>query len=231
MKEYFENVIQPYITRKIQQHQLQRDAKALVALDCYSVHRSKEFIDYVKKKHKNVCLVFIPAGCTGKFQVADISLNHVFKSFTRIAFENWAADTMYNQLVAHEGTIPTICLSLSVLKPKLVGWTTSAWTKMAERRELITQTWKNSFYDLNPLDEKEQEIAYELVTNGDLQIYFFVPNNDESDEYISEDSDTTDDELDIFQRRVFGKRKSSRQKKEPSRLGYLFRSDQVEVDN
>lgn len=34
-------------------------------IDCWSVHKSKEFLGWMKKKHPNVIVLFVPGGCTG----------------------------------------------------------------------------------------------------------------------------------------------------------------------
>jgi hypothetical protein len=39
---------------------LQGDAHAVVLLDCWSVHKSAEFLGWMRENHPNLHLVFIP---------------------------------------------------------------------------------------------------------------------------------------------------------------------------
>jgi hypothetical protein len=36
-------------------------------IDCWSVHKSKEFRTWMKKNHPNIILLFVPGGCTSLF--------------------------------------------------------------------------------------------------------------------------------------------------------------------
>src|SRR5258708_2901011 len=69
---YFEHIIQPYIKEKIAASKLPPSSKAIVILDCWSVHRSEEFRMKIRTKYRNIELLFIPPNCTSKLQVADV---------------------------------------------------------------------------------------------------------------------------------------------------------------
>lgn len=55
--------------------------RILLLLDCFSVHRKQEVVNYCLSK--NIDIVFIPANCTGHLQPIDISLNRTIKDFLR----------------------------------------------------------------------------------------------------------------------------------------------------
>lgn len=63
MKEWMINVLKPYISDHIKHNGLQDDQKAILLIDCYPIHTSKEFRMHVFKEFPNVFLLFIPANC------------------------------------------------------------------------------------------------------------------------------------------------------------------------
>jgi len=48
---------------------LPADQKSVAIFDCWPVHKSLEFLDYLKCYHPTIIPIFVPANCTGKFQV------------------------------------------------------------------------------------------------------------------------------------------------------------------
>jgi hypothetical protein len=53
-------------------------------IDCWKIHKSKAFLDWARAKYpKLLIILFVPAGCTGKFQPADLILQRVFKHIIR----------------------------------------------------------------------------------------------------------------------------------------------------
>jgi hypothetical protein len=85
----------------------------------------------------------VPASCTGKLQPADAGLNRVFKSALKVQCQAWLArkllaeikkrDPNWNDPDAPErDDLPTIKLNLnmSAIKPNLVNWLYSAWSKV-----------------------------------------------------------------------------------------------------
>ncbi|KIO20705.1 hypothetical protein M407DRAFT_81310 [Tulasnella calospora MUT 4182] len=63
MKQWVLDVLIPYIERVKREEGLPEDAMALLIIDCWSVHRSEAFLDWMKKEHKRIRIVFIPGGC------------------------------------------------------------------------------------------------------------------------------------------------------------------------
>lgn len=59
-------------------------AKSIVHIDAYPVHLSAEFREWIKRKYPQLLLVYVPANCTSKVQIADLVLNRPLKSdYTR----------------------------------------------------------------------------------------------------------------------------------------------------
>jgi hypothetical protein len=65
MKRYIKNIIDPYVKKTRTEMKLPDDQKVVLLMDCWSVHRSKEFRGFLSDHYKNYFILFVPAGCTG----------------------------------------------------------------------------------------------------------------------------------------------------------------------
>jgi hypothetical protein len=69
-QQYFESILKLRV---------QDDEYWVAFIDCWKVHKSKAFLDWAHQKYPKLLILFVPAGCTGKFQPADLILQHMFK--------------------------------------------------------------------------------------------------------------------------------------------------------
>jgi DDE superfamily endonuclease len=235
MKEYIERIIQPYINQTIKQHNLDRESRAIVLLDCWSVHKSKEFRNYVRRTHPNILLVYIPPNCTSQLQVADVALNYSFKHLIKIQYEDWITNEVLKQLQVNESV--KLATGAKIIKPLILEWCYNSWKKLENRPELIIKGWYRCMTDIrDPYDATIQQSAFEKVIKQQLEAYDFVPKEDEIedpnqyDHYVT-DSDSDEDELDPLKRRVYGERKSTRFKQQTITNSYTIRTDQIEFDS
>ena len=53
----------------------------ILLIDAYSVHVSEEFREWLKAKYPKWRILFVPAGCTSKLQLADVLLNKPLKGW------------------------------------------------------------------------------------------------------------------------------------------------------
>ncbi|KAF9506280.1 hypothetical protein BS47DRAFT_1253890, partial [Hydnum rufescens UP504] len=53
--------------------------KAILVIDSWSVHIGKDYCEWMRQEHIHIKINYIPAGCTGKVQPADVGLQHVIK--------------------------------------------------------------------------------------------------------------------------------------------------------
>jgi hypothetical protein len=72
MNDFFGKVLLAYLHKQIQQFDLQRNQKLVWLIDCWNVHKNKEFLDWIKKEHPNILIVFFLANCTSELQFVDV---------------------------------------------------------------------------------------------------------------------------------------------------------------
>ena len=89
----------PYAEACIRKHRLHADAHVILVLDVWSVHKSEEFRLFLRTHHPRIHLVFVPANCTSKLQVADVALQRPFKH---------AITRRFNENVHHQAARPSV---------------------------------------------------------------------------------------------------------------------------
>lgn len=145
MEQYLEEIISPYVNGVIEKLKLLPSQKAVVILDCWSVHKSVAFITYVHTKFPNIFLLFVPGGTTGKFQPADIALNRPFKHYIREKHTHWVADQFRAHVVAGgDPSAVVIDMSIKVVRNLSAMWLHHAWSQLAERGDVIKKGWEQS---------------------------------------------------------------------------------------
>ena len=83
MKIYVNDVLAPYFTAAKKELGLPEIQLSIWQIDCWSVHRSKEFRVWMAAEHPNIQLEYVPNGCTGIWQACDVVIQGVFKHAIR----------------------------------------------------------------------------------------------------------------------------------------------------
>src|SRR6266545_1957745 len=71
---------------------------SLWLIDCWSVHRSKEFLMWMASTHDTIIILFVPAGCTGLFQPIDVGFQQIFKHSLKISAHSDVVQEVLSQL-------------------------------------------------------------------------------------------------------------------------------------
>ena len=243
MKQYIQKIIVPYVRKKIIQHSLPKESKAILLLDCWSVHRSEEFLAYMKAEHKNMICVFIPPNCTSKLQVADTHLNFPFKRGIRHRFNNYVVDEMLSgfQPEGADSEDEEIDLTMATLKPKVLQWCYETWAIMKSKPGFILNAWESLFSLFNPFSKENRDEAFREHAKDRWRLetkYDKAEDEEEENAYESESDDEEKDELDVMQEIRIGTRRSGRirkQRENPQRqitsyMQYLIATDQIQLD-
>ena len=79
MKELVNEIITPYLKKKKEELNLPTTQCSIWKIDCWSVHKSEEFLGWMKKTHPTIIVIFIPGRCTGVWQPLDVGIQRVLK--------------------------------------------------------------------------------------------------------------------------------------------------------
>lgn len=228
MQRWITHVLLPYSERMIANYELDSNAHILLLLDSWAVHKSAEFRGWMKLEHPRIHLVFVPANCTSKLQLADVALQRPFKSSIRASFDEWAAATIAEQINKDEVSGITSHLGMKTLKPLALQWCIESWKGLRERKQLILDGWEKSCLALFDItSEKRRREAVDLIALQKLDMDE-MPEGEEPDGYAESESDD-DDELDVSKPRQFGKQ-STRVRTQTKQFGYRLDPTQIEDD-
>jgi len=231
MQQYIKEVIVPYTKSKIQEHRLQADTRVVLVLDVWAVHKSEEFRMFLRQQHPNIHLVFVPACCTSKLQVADVILQRPFKHGIRSRFNEWVAEMIRDQIAANNLIGLNAYLKMSSIKPKVLQWCIESWTRLKDQSVYIRAGWKLCVFDLFDITKQENIMqAVQEAADNQLDHRLVPEGQDEDDEEddSEHESDEEKDELDVLQKRVYGERNSNRKRKQSVPFGYQVNSSQLD---
>ena len=192
MQQYVEEVIMKYANRCVAAQGLHDDAKIILVLDVWAVHKSEEFRRFLRTHHPRIHLVYVPANCTSKLQVADVALQRPFKRAITALFEEWAAAEIKKMIDNDTPASFAESLKMSVLKPKVLDWCVESYRGMLERKDLVLKGWTRCCTSLfNVLDPEKRCEAMAAVQDKNLE-ETLVPDEEEADAY--EDSSSSESE-------------------------------------
>jgi hypothetical protein len=230
MQQYISEILLPHAETCIQRHRLHADAKILLVLDVWSVHKSEEFRMFLRTQHPRIHLVFVPANCTSKLQVADVALQRPFKHGITSRFNEWAAQQIKQQI--HEENIVGLndSFKMGAIKPLVLQWCIDSWSALKEQKQLILDGWTKCCTSLfNVMDPVKRNAAVSEVAKRELE-QAHVPEEDEEEkeEALSElDEDGEEDELDVSTARQFGERRSDRKRTQAAAHGFQLDSSAI----
>ncbi|THV00922.1 hypothetical protein K435DRAFT_818166 [Dendrothele bispora CBS 962.96] len=81
MKRLVNNIIVPYFEQKKCELGIDKpeEQHSIWKIDCWSVHKSREFLNWMKETHPTVIVIFVPGNCTSLFQPLDVGIQRVLK--------------------------------------------------------------------------------------------------------------------------------------------------------
>jgi hypothetical protein len=121
MRDLVDTIIAPYFEQTKKLLHLPATQASVWKIDCWSVHKSGEFLDWMKKNHDTIIIIFVPGGCTGIWQPLDVGIQRVMKlSMKRSAHRDIVNEVMAQ--MASGATNIKVDTSLGTLRDRVVGW-------------------------------------------------------------------------------------------------------------
>ncbi|EIN06290.1 hypothetical protein PUNSTDRAFT_73512 [Punctularia strigosozonata HHB-11173 SS5] len=153
MKEWVKEILAPYIQNVIEVQQLPAHQKAILFIDCYPVHTSEEFRQFLATEFPNIVLIYVPANCTGVMQPADLGQNRPIKHFLRQDYLSYMVREHRAQIKeGRKAGDVKFMTSMPALRTIAVGATVRAYEFMQgpSGRDIIRRSWeKAEAYGLN----------------------------------------------------------------------------------
>lgn len=123
MQRFASQVLAPYFRTQIEQQKLPSTQRCIWQIDCWSVHRSAEFRDWMTQNYPWIIMLYVPGGCTGLFQACDVGVQRILKLAIRQASHTDVVEETLAALKA--GTSPEAIVNdqgRATLHNRSVGW-------------------------------------------------------------------------------------------------------------
>jgi hypothetical protein len=120
MRILVDTIIAPYFEKTKAALHLPSAQCSVWKIDCWSVHKSTEFLGWMKKNHKNIIVIFVPGGCTGIWQPLDVGIQRIMKLSIKRAAHRDIVDEVSAQIASGEDI--KLDVTLGTLRDRAVGW-------------------------------------------------------------------------------------------------------------
>ncbi|KAJ3566905.1 hypothetical protein NP233_g6700 [Leucocoprinus birnbaumii] len=143
VQEWIRKIVVPYLDQVRQKKKLER-MNGCVIIDCWRVHRSKEFLTWMRTEFGWIKIAFIPGGCTGKFQPNDVGIQRIVKHIIRQEASNYFMAQVKRHVDSGARGDFTFNTDLPTLRNASVGWITKSFEYFKEHPELVLKAWEHS---------------------------------------------------------------------------------------
>lgn len=162
----------------IREYLLPLDSKMILYIDCWTVHRSSEFRDWIKEAHPEFIVLYVPAGCTGIFQPCDVGLQRLFKHNVKKSASQFFIKAVQKE--REQGIAPSdirLPTGLPGLRNATSLWISNAVeylntpivTDSGKLDSIGTSAWKNC-------QVRQWNLSYECITSPEaLAEWFKMP--------------------------------------------------------
>ena len=136
MKSYVQNVLNVYFDK--QRTLLKRKKQVCIwTIDCWLVHRSQEFRDWMRESYPLILMQYVPSRCTRIFQPCDIGIQQILKH----TMKKTTLSHIVKETIAHlnndkdPGTI-FLTKAVGVLRNRSVEWLVNGF-KVISKPEIV----------------------------------------------------------------------------------------------
>ena len=141
MQSYVQDILVPYF----EAHRQDQNQICIWQIDCWSVHWSAEFHDWMYSNYPWIQIHFVPANCTGLFQPCDVGIQQVLKlAIKHTALQDIINDTKEQLDSGIEPSMVTFEKWLGVVWDHSVQWLVNGY-KAINNPELIKKVCSRIF--------------------------------------------------------------------------------------
>jgi hypothetical protein len=142
MKKLVRDILEPYRISVVSKLGLKEDQRMIALFDCWSVQRSKVFLQWLKDNFPYILPLFVPGRCTSKYQPADVGLQRPIKHSIKSRFQAYAAKEVMRQIKSGKKAEDVrLEFNTMTLRRKVVAWTQLTFQQVQEQKQLIVKTW------------------------------------------------------------------------------------------
>jgi len=144
MRALVDTIIAPYFDKTKAELKLPSTQSSIWKIDCWSVHKSKEFLGWMKKAHPTIIIIFVPGGCTGVFQPLDVGIQRVLKLSMKRSAHRDIVDEVFTQMDKGSSESIKVDTTLGTLRDRSVGWVVNAIHDINKKDLILKVTYPTS---------------------------------------------------------------------------------------
>nr|BAV58298.1 hypothetical protein [Ulva partita] len=139
-KNYVRLILAPFLRAKIQELGLPENQKVLYIIDCWPVHISASFQQWMRDEYSWILVLYIPPNCTSKLQPQDKFYQKPFKAAVMLAFCAYQVKR-YEQAKALDDYSLLNDFSMSTLKTMMPEWLYAGWSRIKRDPDMVKRGW------------------------------------------------------------------------------------------
>jgi DDE superfamily endonuclease len=126
MHSFVNRILAPYFDNAKVELGLPHSQKSLWTIDVWSVHRSKEFMRWMRNNHPTIIVDFVPGGCTGVAQPCDVGIQRPLKLSMKKTYHEDIVSEVLQQIEAKSEVI-SIDSRVGTLRDRSMRWIWNAY--------------------------------------------------------------------------------------------------------
>ncbi|RDB20753.1 hypothetical protein Hypma_012086, partial [Hypsizygus marmoreus] len=208
MRRFVDVILAPHFEAVKKRLDLPHAQCSIWFIDCWSVHRSDEFLSWIAVSHDTIIVLFVPACLTGLMQPCDVGFQRIFKHSLKVSAHDDVVQEVLQQLASGTAVDDVIInTTLGVLRDRTVKWVWKAFAAL-NKPEVIKKAWSmckagkfNLSYESLISLEALQALRDLPVTDPKFFAELIAPRSRQPPTLSSEEADLEDleeDSLNVF---------------------------------
>jgi hypothetical protein len=184
-RQYVSVILVPYYHRVKEKNGWPLDYPCIWIIDCWSVHKSALFLDWLRETYSWIHVLFVPANCTGRMQPCDLSLQLAAKRALKDIGMLWITNLVirllevYDEAAAEARPPIVIDLRTSVIKRKTPVFFLAAFKHLQKRpdnalqgwiQSRLLEAWSVTTFALAIEDDRRGELWPGTLTGADVEL-------------------------------------------------------------
>lgn len=146
--------------------------------------------------------MFVPAGCTGKAQPADVVMQRPLKHQFSLQYSEWTTSQILAGMDAGISDQHLVEKRIAVLKPLVVQWMLESWKELKKRKEMLVRGWQrigihHAFDSERQIEAARKVMAKELKISDRHEGKIEEEEEDDEEDSFDRDENESDEEADM----------------------------------
>ncbi|KAG9125184.1 hypothetical protein FRC07_008640 [Ceratobasidium sp. 392] len=164
MQLYVTDHLVPYFLDQIRMNNLPTNQRCVFQIDCWSVHRSAQFRNWMTANYPWIVLQYVPGGCTGLFQACDVGIQRLLKlAIQQACHEDIIQETLDLLEAGADPSEIANDTTLKTLRNRSVRWVLEGYNSI-NNSDLVKKA-----FELCSVPNTDFNLSYESLTSREAR--------------------------------------------------------------